>query len=195
MTRICILLGFLAIACLVLTIGSATAGDVNQTSGSKAWGKPFRHLQRQINQLEAQLYEIKSRRVAKVYDANNQYLGNLVEGRDDIFIYIPKLRAVARIDLRTGNIWTARVNFERNNCTGTAYNYGAYIVRDYQEGVGSRFYKHILERALIVTRSHRDNNTGLCDRSGTSYSFFELVEIFEEDFPFDLPVALPLEYR
>ena len=194
MRKICVLLGFLAIAGLVLTIGSATAGDVNQSPSSKAWGKPFQHLQRQINQLKSILYEIKSRRATKVYDADNQYLGNLLQAREDIFIYIPKLRAVARLDLSTGDILARAVDFKRRGCHGPAYISGSYIVRTYQEDVGSRYYKPILERPLVSYRSYRDY-TGRCQNSTGSNHLYKTVEIFEEDFPFDLPVALPLEFR
>jgi hypothetical protein len=133
----------------------------------------------------------------QVYDADDQYLGILVSYGRPQAIYTPDLQTVTLIELDTGHIVFGDLTFESNDCTGIGYGDNDFMFRHPDGFGGNRYYKPILKTVTIIRNSYRRGSfEGIClGRPGDEYSCYNLVEISEEDIPFNLPVALPLRYE
>lgn len=148
-----------------------------------------------------------------VYDANNQYLGTLIQMYSDseggeMDIYIPALKRVIRIKNCTycdnpGDIaWEESfygLFYESNNCTGQAYwEYSPRAVTYVRKDVPGEYYigNSLVSRELIFL-SKKEN--GACESfsqpvTSSEYFNFGTVEAIQVNLPFTLPVALPLHF-
>lgn len=135
----------------------------------------------------------------KVYDANDQFLGILLNNGSSVEIFIPDLNMDTLIDTATGEIPIGYTTYESTDCTGepmiSIYSSGNRLWRIlingeeiYMAGTGIPVEK---EGNSIW---HGSVNT--CQRSSWEKMFLsDSISIPKEDIPFTLPAALPLKFR
>jgi hypothetical protein len=155
----------------------------------------------------------------KVYDANDQFLGILLDAgyegleiRGSVFkIFVPSLNVVTiieeDIDTGTGDIIRAGgdVYFGDGNCSGSAHISTFAISPHLLYRIGCtedrpRYFVGMAPRKRHFTISSKLNVKGGCSRWVNSRRFhtkggYEAVEVQREKIPFNLPVALPLRYE
>jgi hypothetical protein len=135
----------------------------------------------------------------KVYDANDQFLGILLNNGASVEVFIPGLNLDTLIDTATGEIATGYTTYENLHCTGepmiSIYSSGNRLWRMltnsdeiYMAGTGIPVQKE--------GRSVFYGSSNTCQNSSWETTFFpESISIPKEDIPFTLPVALPLKFR
>jgi hypothetical protein len=124
----------------------------------------------------------------KVFDANDQYLGNLNDVTDhDLDVFIPSLIKKIWISPMTGDLRETYHLFESNDCTGQAYI-------DYRAGMFSawrnsgHYYTGVNTiPTQINAQSYREE--GICHDDFYEYYVLPVQEI---TIPFTTPVALPM---
>jgi hypothetical protein len=167
-------------------------------------GTPFQELQKQIDQLKIQLENIQlipgppGAGAIKVYDANNQFLGiyaGLLPGLGPLMpgIFIPDLKLFVYIILDPANAEYGQIPK------------GGYITSTSQEGI------FVQARDKLFRTCDDKYFYGIEDPinigNATSIFFgcsifpvgstkgFKTEEIQVTDFPFTLPIAMPLRYE
>jgi len=153
----------------------------------------------------------------KVYDADNQYLGILIEhnGYGYTVIYMPSVNKVVRMyysdpEKRYADLFGGDVIYYSNaDCTGTAFSHNInripqFIVKD----IYTNKYFIPTNDNVIVTPTQtiygRYCRMGTCQclegiasNIGNSYgyNFIKLEEVVNPQIPFNTPVRLPFRYE
>jgi hypothetical protein len=141
-----------------------------------------------------------------VYDANDQFLGILIDYPAMIIIHSLNLFTyINTSSSQPGEIGRSsmEVYFEQPYCVyapDTTYIRGSnspQTLRAYLDGSNPRYFYSITleENILIGIASKLKNGECLEGSYGESSSGTKAVEILEADIPFTLPVALPLRYE
>lgn len=151
----------------------------------------------------------------KVYDANEQFLGILLDGSFKhsaaYEIFIPSLNVVTVILQETGarvaDIMRSfgNVYFEDNDCCGPAY-LGTFstapniLYRFGSSGNSSRYFFGVAPEEKGFYVSSKINFKGDClhrvsSKQRHSDRGYRAIEISKEEIPFNLPVPLPLRYE
>jgi hypothetical protein len=140
----------------------------------------------------------------KVYAANSQYLGDLVEVLSPTFsegglmiIYIPSLHKTAAIgswEYKKGEFadidkWP--VEYETTNCTGKPYTYNIY---DLFKGPDGKYYtaKNGNPTTVYINAAWYADDWG-CHREGGNEVVVEAIEV--TTLPFTVPIPLPLRFE
>ena len=151
----------------------------------------------------------------KVYDANEQFLGILLDAsfkRSSAYvILLPSLNVATVIleDIETGiadiMLSHGNVYFEDRHCSGSAYlgTFGTspnILYRFGHRDASPRYFFGIGPREKGFAISSRINLKGECSRWVNSKfrhgeRGYRALEISREEMPFALPVALPLRYE
>ena len=190
---------------LICGVFIANAGDVVLTEDGKVPGKPFEALQLQIDELRQQLSEIQVNSGIHVYDATGQHLGISLGQKVDVHnpstrelteIFIPSLNYSTYINNRTGYTTCAAViSFSTNDCTGPRFLYNSGVI--YSSDSLGKFYvgTNVFQIEEIIAGSYLDCYGRCVTTNWGAGTYFQAVEIAEDDIPFNLPVSLPLRYE
>lgn len=157
-------------------------------------GKPFDNLQQQIDELKLRVESLEQVPTGTigVYDANGQYLGDLVSTiNPGLIIYLTTVQATLNINY-TGDDRNsqAELYFENNDCTSPPYHFPSVQHTDLISN-NLKFYKaKSTSQYSVINYNATMNTNGYCDSSsiGTMVAI-ELEEVF---LPFTFPVATPL---
>lgn len=126
--------------------------------------------------------------VTKVFDANDQYLGNfIVITSDSIDVFIPSLKKQTRISALDGHIRYLYLYFESNDCTGQAYADHTSAMFHIWLNSGKYYTGVATIPTQITAQSYKSE--------GTCYSDNQLLDVLpinEITLPFTAPVALPM---
>ena len=189
------LLAFITVVSLVLITGLAFAEDV------KAQGQPFQALQKQIDDLKAQIEN--NLKQINVYDDNGQYLGILL-GHEPmrqmtprkplIEIFIPELNYSVFIEQHTGNVARCKVMFKDASCSGPeSYLFDSHIIcRDARDNY------HVGLEVLSVGNSFLNSmldDGGSCGQWPNGGTYFQSLDLTPQELPFTIPVAVSLHYQ
>lgn len=138
----------------------------------------------------------------KVYDANDQYLGILVDHLDDrIILFIPSMgKFMGMTEGHCDNIGQFGLLYEAHNCTGIPYSMG--LSTDHIKKNCGKYYTRDNQVKEINVVSFLRSNCYCGDID--SYQSIgpwgtrlvvPAIEILESEIPFSLPAALPLRYE
>lgn len=135
----------------------------------------------------------------KVYDANDQFLGILLNNGASVEVFIPDLNLDTLIDTATGEIAIGYTTYESTDCKGepmiSIYSSGNRLWRYsingeeiYMTGTGIPVQKE--------GHSVWYGSNNICQDTSWEKMFFpDSISIPKKDIPFTLPVALPLKFR
>jgi len=153
-----------------------------------------------------------------VYDANNQYLGILLDiggpngfaldyggsAPPSIFmkVFSPTLGKIVLINLHAtdtyiaGEITNSRIYYTGSECSGSAYLRGSFDALRCSQNkcfVSSNISPSSIP-VLFNSRLSFEGCTNIAVSFSTDTDFFKATEIRESDIPFTLPVTFPLRY-
>lgn len=127
----------------------------------------------------------------KVYDANDQFLGLLLDTNsaisiDGVSIFVPSISYPVYIDV-DGNTDNSSLYYKSTDCTGQPYSVEwRHLIRPYAG-----------EKVYIPTGAHREIFVGRrTNQSGECLSTNEgpRYPVKEVSLPFPFPISLPLKY-
>jgi hypothetical protein len=141
------------------------------------------------NVTRGQMSAFLMRTIHRVYDANYQYLGNLIDVSDnDLEVFIPSLMKKIWIKPLSGDLRETDLYFESTDCTGQAY-------MDCQAGMfavwrnSGQYYTGVNTIPIEISPGS-SKYQGIC---GTGYFDEDYVlPVQEITLPFMTPVALPI---
>jgi hypothetical protein len=137
-----------------------------------------------------------------VHDANDQYLGVLVNDIDSVSVsvYVPSLKKTAVLvqtsqSSSKADFYPIVTRYQTDNCTGEPLiDYAAYLYINRVFKVGSKYYTGSLPGiGQVAVQSFLALN-GSCVQLSTTISAYKLEEIFVDQIPFTLPISLPLKF-
>jgi len=134
----------------------------------------------------------------KVYDANGQYLGVLLDmvphmyGVDvDVRVYMPELGKYVVIDFE-GKVESCTWHYKEPLCSGTPYVFPKYNYHVFKHPTEERYFTADWLPEEISVQSRRGTVQG-CEYH---LEVFKMIPVAEEVYlPFEEPVALPLVFK
>lgn len=130
-----------------------------------------------------------------VYDANGQYLGQLLRpgspSESYIYIYVPSLQSTIVLNDDDMLYVSGELEFESYDCTGQAYTHlenHMIIFKNYNND--SKAYKALGTPKINVLAYHSFRSGGQCYT--VTQNKTNVIAVQEVTLPFTLPVALPL---
>jgi prepilin-type processing-associated H-X9-DG protein len=129
----------------------------------------------------------------KVYDANDQYIGNFLYFDGHMNVFIPSMKIMTKISVNNGDIsGDLRLFFESDNCSGQAYA-GAGLLYVIVKNSGKSYIGSGNEYYDIDAMSTIPDGYDCSSLIQTMYNVVPVVEVTE--LPFSIPVALPMRFE
>ena len=128
-----------------------------------------------------------------VYDADNQYLGLLINTGSVLVLYSFILQKLINIDPYTGTLQDTTLFFEAQDCSGTAFMKSTYMYSHTQNN-GLYYTGSQVAPVKMKTFSQLEEN-GNCSKFSWDTYFVPAVEVSRSSLGFDTPIALPLKFK
>ena len=141
-------------------------------------------------------FNLQSSPGVKVYDANDQFLGILVDEEGTPYyrmkVFVPSLSRVVSIGYADGEIPFGHLYFSTNNCSGIPYGHPAMRYQIFQTNDGRYFTSEDSQVGRISVNSTLYYGVNCIKSSPVSMIVISLREV---TLPFSLPITHPLKFE